>query len=337
MNDPFNKDWMQFISNQAEATIFHHPAWMKLITDCYGYQPFVFGTRCNDGRYSAGVPLMEINSPLTGRRWVSMPFSDFCSPLCEDHAAQSQIIDVLLLLTEAENIHSLELRWKYPDHSALVTESNHVFHELDLELDCDRVFANLHPMHRRNIKTARSKGVQIVRGERREQLREYYNLHLVTRCRQGVPSQPWRFFEGLEELFRQGLGFVLLAYLNERCIAGAVFLHWQKTLTYKYGASLPDELQVRPNNLIMWTAIQWGCNNGFDRLDLGRTDLSNEGLRAFKSRWGAREFSIPYTYLVPHKKKSGSGKLMTLLNSIIQKSPPWVCRVSGELLYRHFG
>jgi hypothetical protein len=87
----------------------------------------------------------------------------------------------------------------------------------------------------------------------------------------------------------------------------------------------------------MWTAIQWACENGFNKLDLGRTDLANNGLRTFKSRWGAREIQLPYTYLAPHKKKTGAGRLRNLLSVVIQKSPPLVCRTLGELLYRHFG
>lgn len=337
LNNPFDQDWMNFIGNETEAMIFHHPAWIKLIADCYGYRPFVLGIRDGDGQYCAGVPLMEINSPLTGRRWVSLPFSDFCSVLGGKDDAYRQITSDLLRLAKAENIHKLELRWSYSNHPALVTDSDFVFHELELQSDHEKVFASLHPMHRRNIKTACAKGVEIVNGNTRDHLKEYYNLHLLTRRRQGVPSQPWKFFEGLGKLFEKGLGFLLLAYLNQNCIAGAVFLHWQKTLTYKYGASVRDELQVRPNNLIMWTAIRWGCENGLKRMDFGRTDLPNEGLRTFKSRWGAREFQIPYTYLAPHQKKSGHGRLMTLLSGVIQKSPAWVCRLSGELLYKHFG
>lgn len=337
LNNPFSQDWIDFINSNAGATIFHHPAWLRLLVECYGYQPFVLGLRDENDKYRAGIPMMDIKSPITGRRWVSLPFSDFCSPLFENDSDHGQIIESLLSLAKVEHIHNVELRGAYSDNPALITESDYVFHELDLEPDNEKVFARMHEMHRRNIKTARLKGVQIVRGETSEHLREYYNLHLQTRRRQGVPTQPWKFFAALRKLFEQGLGFVLLAYDNQRCIAGAIFLHWQKTLTYKYGASLSDDLQVRPNNLIMWTAIQWGCNNGFNKLDLGRTTLSNEGLRAFKSRWGAREYCLPYTYLVPHAKKVYTGKLTALLSMLIRNSPPWFCRISGELLYKHFG
>lgn len=336
MNPP-DQAWMEFVSRKTDSMIFHHPAWIKLLADSYGYRPFIVGTRDGQGRYNAGIPVMEINSPLTGRRWVSLPFSDFCAPLHETADDRAQIIEEVLSLAKTENVRSVELRGTYPSHPAFVTDSDCVSHELDLDANHENVYSRLHAMHRRNIKIARQKGVEVVRCTAVKHLKEFYNLHLQTRRQQGVPIQPWRFFRGLGGLFEQGLGFLLLAYMENRCVAGAVFLHWQKTLTYKYGASLPDDLQARPNNLIMWSAIQWGCENGYEKMDFGKTDLSNTGLRTFKSRWGGREFHLPYTYLAPREKKADEGRLRGLLSWIIQKSPPQVCRILGELLYKHFG
>ena len=294
--------------------------------------------RNHDGQLNAGIPVMEIRSSLTGRRWVSLPFSDFCSPLVENDDIRREITGKILSLAKADNIRNVELRGEYSNHPTLATNLEFVSHEVALEQDCDKVFSRLHPMHRRNIKNARSKDIRIVRCNTREDLKKFYSLHLQSRRRQGVPIQPWKFFELLgKNLIEPGLGFLLLAYHEEQCIAGAVYLHWQETLTYKYGASLPDALHLRPNNLIMWEAIEWGCNNGFNKLDMGKTDLSNEGLRTFKIRWGAREYLLPYTNLAAIKKKTHSGKLMGVLNLIIQKSPLWVCRLAGELLYGHFG
>ncbi len=31
-----------------------------------------------------GLPMMEINSRITGKRWVALPFTDHCSPLLQD-------------------------------------------------------------------------------------------------------------------------------------------------------------------------------------------------------------------------------------------------------------
>lgn len=78
--EPADKRWLTFISSQPHSHIFHHPYWMDLLGRTYGYRPFVMTEFDGDGRILAGLPLMEVNSPLTGRRWVSLPFTDYCSP-----------------------------------------------------------------------------------------------------------------------------------------------------------------------------------------------------------------------------------------------------------------
>ena len=66
----------------------------------------------------------------------------------------------------------------------------------------------------------------------------------------------------------------------------------------------------------------------------GRTDLDNTGLRDFKTRWGAVESPLSYTYS-PIAPASQSGKLRHALGTLIRSAPPWVCRAIGEALYRY--
>jgi lipid II:glycine glycyltransferase (peptidoglycan interpeptide bridge formation enzyme) len=139
------------------------------------------------------------------------------------------------------------------------------------------------------------------------------------------------------DLFDQGLGFILVALKNDEFLAAAVFLHWQHTLTYKYGASAVDSLSLRPNNLLFWTAIQWGCENGYTVFDMGKTDLANTGLREFKSGWGAREMPLTYSILAAEPSHAWTGKLMPIMKIIIRNSPLFVCQAIGELLYKYFG
>jgi CelD/BcsL family acetyltransferase involved in cellulose biosynthesis len=330
--------WISFLESSPDAGIFHHPAWSQLMTECYGYRPFVIALLGPNSNIAAGVPLMEVNSPITGRRWVSLSFSDECRPLYTEESALRKLVEGIVFLAAQDRIPKLELRATYPENPALCASSQHVIHEIDLSPGEKIVWKKIHDMHRRNIKIAHENEVRIIQGETLQHLQEFYQLHLWTRHRQGVPIQPWKFFERMKTLLLdREHGFLLLAYKDGRCIAGAIFLHWKGTLTYKYGASRDDGLKYRPNNLLMWTAIQKGCENGFDRFDMGRTDLENKGLRTFKSRWGARERPLFYNSLSANPILMGEGKVMHYMHTILQKSPTWVCRLSGELLYKHFG
>ena len=115
-----------------------------------------------------------------------------------------------------------------------------------------------------------------------------------------MPTQPQQFFSQLwESLSTMGTIQVLLAEHEGTVIAGIVLLASGTTLHYAYGASDERYLYLAPNNLLMWTAITWGCTHGYEVFDFGRTAQDNEGLMEFKRRWGAVKEPLPY-YYYPH-------------------------------------
>lgn len=334
--DILDKRWAMFVESFAQANIFHHPDWANILSACYGYQPFIITIEDEKGDICAGLPFIDVKSPLTGRRWVSLPFTDYCLPLHSDQIALSLLTEEIIGLSAQTRI---EVRWELPPDPAIQSSSQFVWHTLNLNQDIESISKLLHRTQRQNIKTAEKNGVHIMRGNDLDHMHEFYRLHCLTRRRQGVPVQPWRFFElMLEKLVMKGMGFILLAYQGNRCLAAGLFLHWHKTLTYKYAASDDFGQDLRPNHLITWTAIRWGCENGYSVFDFGRTDRMNEGLKTFKTRWGAEENSLSYSvFSKKFPQAKNNGKTASLMNTVIKKSPPWVCRLTGELLYRHFG
>jgi len=176
-------------------------------------------------------------------------------------------------------------------------------------------------------------------GDRWKDVRLFYDMHVQTRQRLGAPVQPLRFFRLLwAQVLQQGMGYVLVALQDDTPLASAVFLHWGQTLTYKYSASDPAYWRLRPNNLLLWHAIRWGCGNGYAVFDWGKTAPENEGLRQFKSGWGSSEAALHYSVLAdrpPEARTASRGH--ALLSSVLQRAPAWVGRMIGELLYGHYG
>jgi lipid II:glycine glycyltransferase (peptidoglycan interpeptide bridge formation enzyme) len=213
-----------------------------------------------------------------------------------------------------------------------------VRHVLPLSPDPEALLRGISSMHRRNIRRAGERGVEVQRGGP-EQLETFYRLHLLTRRRLGVPVQPSRFFALLgERVLDRGLGFVLTARVDGQPAAAAVFLEWNGTLVYKYGASDPRFWDARANNLLFWTAIRDAALRGCHTLDFGRSDLADDGLRRFKAGWGAREEPLHYTVFGgsnPQQDEPAGGRASAMLAQVIRRSPLWVCRMLGETLYRY--
>ena len=168
-------------------------------------------------------------------------------------------------------------------------------HTLGLEGNPEKIMSGFRATTRRNIRKAEREGVTTEILTSLSAVKEFYRLYCITRKHQGLPPQPWAFFESIHKhLISAGCGFVVLATFQGEIVAGAFFLHFGNNAIYKYAAWKREYQHLRANNLVIWKAIQWYCENGYKSLSFGRTDMGNEGLRRFKKGWGAVEYPIKY-------------------------------------------
>jgi CelD/BcsL family acetyltransferase involved in cellulose biosynthesis len=329
--------WIDFVDSCGDAQPFHRSEWAGLLSECYGYPSFSLALTDSFDQIIAGVPLLEVRRPFGPRRWVSLPFTDYCPPLATTEEAGAELVVALAAASKQAEVARVEVR-SAVDGPDTHRSSDFVMHTLRLVDDPDTVFRTFkRTQTRQRIVKAERDGVTVRRSESRADLTEiFYRLHTRTRQRLGVPVQPRRFFELLHErIIEPGLGFLLLAYRDGTPIAGSVFLAWNRTLTYKYSASDTRFLRHRPNNLVLWTAIRWGCENGYGLVDFGRTDIGDDGLRVFKNGWGTDETPLQYTDIGPRPRKRSLESKGKALAPLLRRSPPWVTRLIGELFYRY--
>lgn len=333
-----DRRWITFISRHDQAAIFHHPAWLQLLSACYQQRSFVIAVTDSTGEIRAGIPVVDVQSFLTGHRWVSLPFTDHCAPLYDDPYWLSCLTGYLLELFQEGQTPQIELRWEYSAEPDLYYSQQYVLTTLQLDARPETVAKRINHKYRRLPRVAQERGAYAVMGRSLEDIDTFYRLHTFTRRRLGVPVQPKKFFDLLwKQVIDPGMGFVTHVYKDGNCLCSAVFLHWNQTLIYKYSARSGLEKKLSPNDLLLWTAIQWGCENNYKVLDLGRSSLGDEGLRRFKRRWGAKESPLIYSFFADSKPALTNGKLHNVMETVIGHSPQWVCRLTGELLYRHFG
>ena len=126
------------------------------------------------------------------------------------------------------------------------------------------------------------------------ELDEFIALHVgVRKHKYGLLAQPRAFFEALRTQFAAVDGwFPLAARHEDQIIAVTVYLRWGDTLYYKFNASLPDALPLRPNNLLVDAGVELACALGCRRIDFGASDGDQPGLVRFKRQFAAAEESI---------------------------------------------
>jgi len=336
--NPFqNAEWVKFITRQENAAIFHHPAWLSVLQRQYGLKVFVVCSLNERGEIESGVPFCEVRG-ITGKvKWVSLPFSDMCPPLSDGEDALKKILDYCIEINGPTG--SVEIRYSLPEHVNIQQRTDAVVHTTILPADQEVLFQSFKKTQiQQPIVKSQKEGLYAVVSIDPKGINEFYSLHLKTRKRLGVPIQPKRFFRILfEQLIAVGLGFIILIYKDSNCIGAGVFCGFAKVLTYKYSASNEKYLKLRPNNLMLWTAMQEAIKRGYTRFDFGRTDNDNLGLRKFKSGWGSVEEPLYYSYYpsVPSRGLFSAIK-RNIVAPVIRNSPSFVCRLSGELLYKYF-
>jgi CelD/BcsL family acetyltransferase involved in cellulose biosynthesis len=338
--DPYSDArWTTFIGTHRRASIFHHPNWMRVLQDTYRFRPacrlFV------EGENVVGIlPILQIRSPITGNRGVCLPFSDICGPLIDREEGTSALGQTCADLCRDQ-------RWKYLDiheyvgHPGALPTEHYKWHAIILDPDAEKVYRTFRRTSvRQAIEKAERDGTRIEKRTDIKALDEFIRLNELNRRKHGIPPQPAKFFRNLfRHVIANGQGVITLSRCNGQVMAAGIFLHFNKVLVYKYGAVDERFLHMHSTHLMVWNMVKWGCENGYDLFDFGRTDVQNRGLLEFKSRWGAVCNDLHYVRFGQTERAVDitAGGLQRRLEPILRKTPMPVLRLLGQVLYRHIG
>ena len=330
-------DWDGLVASHPGSNFFHTAAWVKVLCKTYGHKPISLLLSRN-GEPATLVPLLEVSSPLTGRRGVCLPFTDFCAPLFFGGCDTSVVSRLLGELARSRNWKYFEIRGGIASAWRAAPSVTFYGHTLDLRSGPEALFTRFASSVRRAIRKAELCDLNVQIGQSREAILEFYRLHVRTRRRQGLPPQPASFFLKIhDEIIKPGLGFVVFASKGSRSVAAAVFFHRGKKAVYKFGASDERHQDLRGNNLVMWNAIQFLAQNGIEALHLGRTSRENQGLRRFKLAWGTQEEMLEYFRFDTASSKGIKARdnVSGFHNVLFARLPLALNRLMGAMIYPH--
>jgi hypothetical protein len=329
--------WDKLVRSHQDASFFHSTSWAGVLHDTYGHTPHYFCT-LNDERLSAVFPVMEVNSPLTGRRGVSLPFTDESLFLSDGSSTAEEVFQEVINFGRIRKWKYLECRGIKNPSKAASPSLSFFGHVLPLSDREDRMFARLESRVRRGIRKAERSNVRVEISQTMESVRAFYSLHCKTRRRHGLPPQSFSFFKSIfQHVLSKDLGFVVLGSYREKPIVAAVFFHFGDKAIYKFGASETAFNRLCGNNLIMWEAIKSYSAKGFALLHFGRSSIANEGLRQFKLSFGTEEYKIDY-FKYDFRNEAfvtDRDKVFGWFNGGFRLMPIPLSRIVGILLYRH--
>lgn len=143
---------------------------------------------------------------------------------------------------------------------------------LNLSRGPEELFRKFSENKRTNIKKAIKQGVLVAPATTPDEVGAYYAICVDWSRRKGLPI-------ATEDQFQQTFALtgnrrLFLASHDGKIIAGVVIRFFPHgVMEYAANSSLESALRLRPNDLLHWRAIEWGCQEGLTHYSLGGTHL----------------------------------------------------------------
>ncbi|MGA8762909.1 MAG: GNAT family N-acetyltransferase [Candidatus Sulfotelmatobacter sp.] len=332
--------WAAVVESHPRASVFHSTNWLRALRTVYGYDSVTITTCGPESRLTDGLVFCRIKSWVTGRRLVSLPFSDHCEPLIDSREGFDRMLMHLKRQVDLEKWKYVEIRpvLYEPTSPMQLGRSNlYLLHRLDLRPSEENLIRNFHKdCVQRKIRRAEREKLQYEEGASEALLQRFYRLLVMTRRRQGLPPQPVKWFRGLIAAFGKDLK-IRVASKDGTAVASILTLSHKKTMVYKYGCSDAAFNKLGGMAFLFWRTIQGAKDDGFEELEMGRSDVDNEGLITFKERWGASGTPISYWTYPRQGARFPSAWQKKLARRVVHRVPDLALETAGKLLYKHIG
>lgn len=340
--------WDAYVASHPRATVYHTAPWIRIICEI-GRYPSLCLLHERDGRVTGVLPLVAVDSRITGRRITSLPFSDVGFALADDAEAARALLDEARAVRGRRGAAFYEMRGApalrdggdAPADGFARTSHfwNHLIPLVSNPDEVRRTFSKT--AVRQTITKGARLGVTVRTGDPGADLDTFYHLYARNRRRHGIPPQPRRLFAAILERMNSVPNAML--YLAEHegvAVAGLIMMRYNGVTYAKYEGADESRRDLVPLYPLLWRTIEDAIHAGDRCYDFGRTAADNPGLNEFKKRWGTTQVEMPYFFDPPREGMSvvkADSLKYRLFTRVFRALPEaWSIRV-GERIFRHFG
>jgi hypothetical protein len=286
------REWDEFATRYTDL-IFYQSVWSEVLQKGLGGQPLYFYLK-EGGEIVAGLPGVLLDFKIFKIYYASIPYGNVMGKpsyftafmeFLENEFRRKKIDQVRM--TESP----FSISYSPESYRALSVKCT----LLDLKgLDREKLWQGYKKNIRRDVRKAERSGVTIRMGASRDDMRTFYKLYLDSMERNRAAAKyPYRWFEAIYEVISQrDLGHVRFAQLDQRAIAGAVFIHSSRSAHYFHNGSEYQFLKFCPNELLIHVTLEEAIEKGHSCFDFMGSDPSDLALLRFKEKWGSRSVDL---------------------------------------------
>lgn len=343
--------WDFFVVKHPFGRIYHLSRWKDVIEDSFSHiRGFFLALRNSaDEEILAGLPLYSVRSWVTGNRLVSIPFGTLGDPLVSTTEEAERLNAETLKISSQLPRTRIEI--KTNKSSSLIASAGLLrpsyfdkHHYLELDDDLDKIRKKFHRSSiDRKISKASKEEFKVKQGTDLADLLEFHRIFVQTRMRLGLPPIPYYFFKSLWVSFHPlGLLSLVLITYKDRTVGGNLILKFKDLAIVDYSADDDSMRQSGVNQLLWWESIKLAHEEGYKVFSFGRTSRKNQGLLAYKQRWGTQVEELTHFFYPKSAARKYEHRESSLSTKIIHQicfrvRHPAVANLLGGFVYRHMG
>jgi serine/alanine adding enzyme len=292
------KQWDHFVSSSPQATIAHELGWRHVVERTYHHVPYYL-MALQEGIVCGVLPLFLIKSRIFGRMLVTPPYLSFGGLLANHAETARQLIDAAEQVSITERVRCLEIRGMTRADERLSLKDKYCTAILQLAPDPEILWKKFENRARKAVRKAMKLELQVERGHH---LVEVF-AKVITQHKQelGTPFHHRDLYRHILAEF-PSQAEILMVHRSGKYLGGLLLVGSKDTVLPLYGGVLKRYHGYSPMSLLIWEIIRYGCEHGFNYLDLGRSQWGS-GTLMFKRQWGAMAYPLFYEYHLP---KGGS-------------------------------
>ncbi len=278
LQDQGKEEWDKYVYDSAQATIFHLAGWKDVMEDTFGLRShYLFASEGN--RILGVLPLLHVKSRLSGHCFTSMPGA-VCA---QDEETARALVERAKELVRASGAQYLILRdsyrkWNLPD---LVTNEDHCTLVVKLCDDPEQIWRRLDRRVRQHTKKAIKAKLEVMIGP--DYLEALYPAYSRAMRDLGTPTLGPAFFRNVFRQFPAHFTMIMVRY-NGQVLGGTFAAFFRDTIYTTWAGMLRQFYKLRTTHSLVWETLKYGCANGFQWLDLGRSAWDS-GTYRFKKLW----------------------------------------------------
>lgn len=295
---PDAQRWKEFVYNHPRGNIFHTPEMFEIYRNSKKWRPLLLSATGVSGAI-LGILLIAVQSERMGflDRYASRAVV-WGGPLVKE--GDGAILDCFLrkidemLKDKVAYVQFRNLDDVTPLKQYFIANEyrymEHLNFLIDLSMGPEHLWKSL--LSRRNVRKAEREGVAVRLASSPAEVEESYFVikDVYKRIRYPLPDK------GLFEFSYKVLGpkamiKIFLATYARNTIGVLYVFAFREKLHVWYSGSLSRCHDKRPNDILYWEAIKWGCRNGYKMFDLGGAGSPHReyGVRGFKKKFGGRQ------------------------------------------------